>query len=342
MNGFFNAFENLSASPTDTGAKQVLLQRADTLANKINVTDARLASLQSDLTAEVQTGTNTANSLLSQIASLNGQIAQFEIGAPESALSLRDQRQARLEDLAKFMDFSTRQIPGSNGQIQIVAKDTGGADVVLVDRTVARGIAFDGTQITAGTPAVPLGLQGGSLKGQLLARDGVVQQLRDDLKATADQLTTAVNTAYSPTGANFFETPPATGLIKLEPGLNFSTLRTSATGDAGANEVALAVADVARARFSTGGGDLIDGTLGGFFTKTVSGLGESLSSINGKLGDQQIVQDMVARKRDSVSAVSMDEEMTDLMKFQRAYQASARVVRVMDELLDGLVNNMLR
>ena len=51
---------------------------------------------------------------------------------------------------------------------------------------------------------------------------------------------------------------------------------------------------------------------------------------------------MTVKNRDSVSSVSMDEEMGDLMKFQRAYQANARVVRVIDEMLDGLINNMLR
>jgi len=51
---------------------------------------------------------------------------------------------------------------------------------------------------------------------------------------------------------------------------------------------------------------------------------------------------MLTSQRDSVSGVSMDEEMADLMRFQRSYQASARVVRVMDELLDGLVNGLIR
>jgi len=343
LNGFFNAFDNLAANPTDAGAKQVLLQKADILANKFNVTDQRLSSLQSDLTAEVDAGVSSVNSLLKQVADLNGAIAQFEIGAPGAAVDLRDQRQARLEELAGYMDFNARSIPGSNGQIQIVAKDAGGADVVLVDKTaVLGGVSFDGTQLSGGAPSTVLGLQGGSLKGQLVARDGAVQQLRDDLKRTADQVAAAVNAAYSPTGANFFQTPPGAGLLALDPTLNFNTLKTSATGDAGANEIALAVADVARMSFSTGSGDAIDGTIGGFFNKTVSGLGQTLAGVDAKLGDQQIVAQMLTNQRDSVSAVSMDEEMADLMKFQRSYQASARVVRVMDELLDGLVNGLIR
>ena len=120
--------------------------------------------------------------------------------------------------------------------------------------------------------------------------------------------------------------------------LNFASLKATATTDAGANEVALAVADVGRKTFSTGAGAIIDGTIGGFFTKTVSGLGESLAGTNDKLGDQELIEQMITKNRDSVSSVSTDEELADLMKYQRSYQASARVVRVLDEMLDVLVN----
>ena len=340
LNSFFNSFDELAASPLDAGAKQVLLQRADTLANKFNVTDQRLSTLQSDLTQEVRVGTDKVNSLLSQVAELNGQIQKFEIRTPNSALELRDQRQAKLEELSKYIDFSAPVIPGGFGQIQIIAKDTSGGDVVLVDKvSVMGGVSFDGTQISGGAPSKPLGLQGGVLKGQLSVRDGAIQQLRDDLKRTADQVASSVNAAYGVTGSNFFQVPPATGLLALDPTLSFSTLKTSVTGDAGANDVALAVADIGRTTFSTGAGAAIDGTIGAFFTKTVSGLGESLHSTNSKLADQTLIEQMTTKSRDSVSAVSMDEEMGDLMKFQRSYQASARVITVMDEMLNDLINN---
>lgn len=340
LNDFFNGFDNLAASPTDTGAKQVLLQKAGILANKFNVADQRMSALQDDLTAQVATGADSANNLLRQIANLNGNIAQAEIGAPGSAVDLRDQRQARIEDLAKFLNFTTAPAPEGNGQIQITTRDAAGADVLLLDRTTVRGgLKFDGVQLSGGSPAVALGLQGGSLQGQLAARDGKIQQVRDELKQTAGQLAKAVNAAY---GANFFLAPPSTGLLAVDATVTVDTLRASTSGDAGANDVALAVADVGRTKFSAAGGDPFNGTIGSYFAKTVSGLGESLSGVNARLSDQSMVDTMLTTQRDAVSSVSMDEEMADLMKFQRSYQASARVVRVIDELLDGLVNGLIR
>lgn len=338
INDFFNAFEGFAASPRDVGLKPVLLEKADILANKFNVSDARLVDLQNDLTSEVDAGVADANRLLDEIANLNTEIAKFEVEKPLSALDLRDQRQARLEELSKLMDITVTPISGGNGQIEVSAKDGGGMDVVLVTRAAVHGLTFDGTQISGGAPSTVLALKSGSLHGQLTVRDGAIQNLRDDIKRTADQITAAVNTAYSPTGNNFFAAAPATGIMALDATLNINSLKSTATADAGANEIALAVADVARQVFSTGGGALIDGTISEFYGKTVTGLGVQLASINSKVGDQDLVQQLMTKQRDAVSGVSMDEEMADLIKFQRAYQASSRVLTVIDNMLDTLIN----
>ena len=343
LNNFFNAFENFSASPTDQGAKQLLLEKSTLLANQLNLADTRLAKLQTDLTTAATSDSASANSLLHQIADLNNSIAQVEFNAPDAAVELRDQRQARLEQLSNFMDFTSRSIPGSHGQIQIASQDASGAEVLLVDKSlVLGGLTFDGTQLSGGSPSSTLGLQGGSIKGHILARDGAIQSLRDALKNTANQLTAGVNTAYAPTGANFFQSPPSTGLIALDPSLNFSSLKATATTNAGANEVASAIANLAQTTFSIASGGAINGTISGVFNQAVGSLGHSLASVTDQLADQQVVEKMINGQRDAVSSVSSDEEMADLMKFQRSYQASARVLRVMDELLDGLVNGLIR
>jgi flagellar hook-associated protein 1 FlgK len=239
------------------------------------------------------------------------------------------------------MNFTTTTIPGGNGGIQITAKDTGGSDVLLVDGGNALGsLAFNGTSFTGGANGATLALTGGSLQGNLSARDGAIQQLRDDVKTTANQFATAVNAAYNPTSGtgNFFTVPPTTGIIQLDPTLSLSTLKTTDTGNAGANELALAVSEVAQKQFATSGGDLIDGTIGGFYNRTVTGFGEKINGVDSKLADQKIVEGMITQQRDSVSGVSMDEEVADLMKFQRAYQASSRVIGVIDSMLETLIN----
>ena len=124
--------------------------------------------------------------------------------------------------------------------------------------------------------------------------------------------------------------------------LTAASLKASDGGAAGDNTLALAVARLATTEFSVAGGDAIDGTVGGFFSKAVGKIGQALAGANARVDDQANIERLVRGQRDSVSGVSLDEEMADLMKFQRAFQASSRVFTVIDDLLDVVVNQLGR
>jgi flagellar hook-associated protein 1 FlgK len=344
LSDFFNAFQSLASSPTDAGERQALLQRAAILTDNFNLTDSRLAQVQSDLDSQISDDVATANNLLQQIADLNAQIARAEIGHPGSAVDLRDQRQARLEDLAAKLPVETRT--GTDGMVQVVMKDATNADIVLVDGASVTGpVTFTGTGLTAGASATAVVFSSGAVYGALSARDGAVQTLRDNLDALAHQLVTAVNAAYNPSstpGADFFAPAGTTaGTIAVASGVTASGL-VAGTGAAGDNSIALAVAAVASTRFSTAGGDFIDGTLTQFYSSSVSNLGQALSTANTNVDNQTSIEKLVRSQRDGVSGVSLDEEMADLVRFQRAFQASSRVFTIVDDLLDTVVNRLGR
>lgn len=342
LDDFFNSFQSLAASPTDNGQRETLLHTASILTDRFQLADSRLAQVQSDLDAQVTTDVGTVNTLLSTIADLNSQIGRFEINSPGSAVDLRDQRQAKLEELAAKLPVTV--VDAGGGQIQLVGKDSGGSNVVLVDKgTVPGPIAFNGTQITGGASATALVLNSGSIQGALTARDGAVQSLRTNLDTLAKQLVTSVNQAYNPTGTtgDFFVAGGTTAAtISVVNTITAATLKASDGGSAGDNTVALAVAQVANTSFSTAGGDFIDGTLSGYYSTTVSDIGQALSSANARVDDQDNISKLVRSQRDAVSGVSLDEEMADLMKYQRAFQASSRVFSVIDDLLDTVVNRL--
>lgn len=342
IDDFFNAFQSFASRPTDSGERQMLLQKAGILTDRFQLADARIAHVQTDLDVKIATDVEDVNRLLSTIADLNSQIGRFEINASGSAVDLRDQRQARLEELAAKLPVEVHE--GEDGQVQIVAKDGDGADVVLVDLATVQGsVAFDGTQLTAGAAATPLSLSAGSIKGALNARDGGIQILRSDLDLLARQLATAVNAAYNPTGStgDFFAASSTTAAsLSLDSALTVATLKASDGGAAGDNSLALAVARLANTNFSTAAGDHIDGTFANFYGKTVTKLGQALASANSRVDDQSNIERLVRSQRDTVSGVSLDEEMADLLKYQRAFQASSRVFSVMDELLETVVDRL--
>ena len=344
LDNFFNAFQSLAARPTDMGTRQTLLQQAAILTDSLQEADTRLIQVQSDIDAEIGADVTEVNTLLDTLAGLNAQIARFEVSRPGVAVDLRDQRQARLEELAAILPVEVRDM--GDGQVELVAKDAGNSDIILLTGPTATGaVAFDGTNLTGGTPATAIALGGGSSHGALAARDGGVQTLRDSLDLLAGQLVTSVNAAYNPSstaGADFFEPAGLTaGTLAIRSGLTASGLVTG-TGGAGDNSIAVAVANLANQPFSTGSGDLIDGTLGQHYARAVSDLGQSLATATARAADQDKIQQLVRNQRDTVSGVSLDEEMADLVRFQRAFQASSRVFSVVDELLNTIVNGLGR
>ena len=117
-------------------------------------------------------------------------------------------------------------------------------------------------------------------------------------------------------------------------------MKASDGGPAGDNTVALAVAQLGSRAFATSSSDSIDGTFGGFFSQSVSKLGQALSGANARVDDQANIERLVRSQRDALSGVSLDEEMADLMKYQRAFQASSRVFQTVDDLLDVVVNRL--
>lgn len=344
LSDFFTSFQGLASNPSDPSARQAVLQNASTLATRINAADSRLAQVQTDTTAQITGDVKTVNDVLKSIASLNAQIAAAENGVTGQAPELRDQRQAKLEELAKYVNFTVSpDTAAAGGAMQISVQDSSGASVPLVQGgSVTTNIAFDGTNFTTGAPPANLALTGGSLEAMRTVRTGPIQDVRNQLASLASQLTQSVNTAYNPTGAtgNFFATPPASGLLAVDPTVTVANLKATDTGASGANELALAVAAVANKSFSSTSGDAIDGTPSGFFSTVVSGLGGQVSSSSVNLENQQLLQGAVVDQRDSVSGVSLDEETTDLLRYQRAFQASARFVTVMDDLLSTIVNQL--
>jgi flagellar hook-associated protein 1 FlgK len=100
----------------------------------------------------------------------------------------------------------------------------------------------------------------------------------------------------------------------------------TATGD---NSVALQLAQLAENAQASLGGQ----TFMASYTQLVGGLGTALQTANNQVSSQTSVSQMLSTQRNSVSGVSVDEEMTNMMTFQKAYEASSEVVKTVDQML---------
>lgn len=454
LTDFFNAWESFSVKPNDVGEKQLLIAKAQILAEKINSTDKRLAQVQADADAQVQTDVGIVNGLLAEIAKTNEYIAKAELVKPFSAVDLRDQRQAKLEELAQYIDVQFGPVedpnnpgqPDPNGLGQIIVRS---GTTILVDRKDVPGQTLDVNGAAVGPfeynpdskrvqhdpdgatgTATPVNFSAtGKLQAQIDAAYIHAANARSEITDLADQITNSVNNLYSGVStappqffnAKAFDTTNAsasnpattlnlkaghglaindrirlvdlknttgsegTGLIEgttyyvrsvsgnqitlsatkdgpivsitsaLSSQSSFRRLGDSpmgtpaVTADAlkasitvGGNTTALNIAALASKAFDTTGAppDFISGFYASFFNKTVTTLAQELNTTNIRLEDQKLSQEMAVNNRDQYSGVSQDEEITDMMKFQRSFQASARHINVIDTLLEQVVNRL--
>ena len=343
LSDLLNEFQNLSTQPTSMAERQILLQKASALAGQFNQVQQRLDTLHTNLNSSLQSDVGSANQLLSSIADLNDQITNAQINTGSTPNGLIDLRQQKIEQLGNLVNINTAAQP--DGAVNITI---GGVLMVSgknMSDTLQTYDAGGGQMLVRATTAgTPLTLTGGTIAGTIDVRDGAVQTLSSNLDTLASQLIDQVNSVHDngfsltgSTGQPFFTGADARTIAVNSTLLNNPALiqASGVSGAAGDNTVALALGQLANAPQA----GLNNQTFSQSYDQTVSAMGQSLSSVNGQLTDEQTVQQMLQQQRSSVSGVSLDEEMTNLSTYQRAYQASAHLLSIVDQMLDTLVNN---
>jgi flagellar hook-associated protein 1 len=338
----FNAFHSLSSQTTSMAERQVLVLKAQALTTQFSQIALRFDNVNHALNDSVHSDVNAANSALADIARLNARIIAAEIGGADQANDLRDIRQERIETLAQLVHITT--ISQSNGAIDV---SLDGLQLVQgpnqLDQLESFPLPSGNVAIRSRATAEPLTLTGGSLHGTIHARDGAIASLRDNLDVLAAQLIDQVNLIHSQgfslqdqTGLPFFTGSNAASIRVHEALLaDPSRIQAAANPDApGDNQVILALAALGTQAIP----GLQNQTFSQQYHQSVASLGQSLNQLNSQVQNQNLVEQMLLRQRDSISGVSLDEEMTDLIRFQRAFEASARLITTISDMLETVVN----
>ncbi len=349
LTGLFNAFQAVATSPTSIADRQSLISQAQTLASTFNQVDSQLSATRTSLNTSLTNNVTSANSLLSGIAQLNGQIAtaEFSGGTPNDLL---DERQQDLQNLSQLTSIQTSA--QANGAVDV---SIGGQTLVSGDQVADTLQTYDASGNGSGqllvqtaTGGVDLKLSGGSMQGTIDARDGELAGMQNQINSLASGLITGINSngqggynsGYSltgTTGADFFTGTDASNIavnssLVNDPSLLQASASPTATGD---GSVALQIANLA----SSTQASLNNETFGNYYGATVAGLGDALQTANTQVTNQTAVSNMLSTQQSSVSGVNIDQEMTNLMGFQRAYEASAQLVTTINEMMQT-VNNM--
>lgn len=338
MNTFFNSWDEVATTPTSVPLRSKVVENAKKLAVQVqNIYDG-LTNSKADVLAETNRVIKEVNQHLSDIQSLNQQVSEAKLNGV-SANDLLDQRDRKINELSLLTNINV-----TTNDNDIVSISIGG--VFAVDQYYSAQFSSDIVDnkliVTDGNNN--LALNGGELFAltDLYSKD--ITDYLNRIDNIAQQLVTSVNAIHSTgftnhstpqTGINFF-TSYSAGKLEINSQLldDPNYVAISGNGQSGNGEIALQLADLAKTKV------INNQSIGDYYNAFVSEVGMNKQINDQGMESNKLVIDQLEVQKASYSGVSLDEEMTNVIKFQRAYDASARLVRVADEMLQSLLNMM--
>jgi flagellar hook-associated protein 1 len=320
---FWSAWADVANAPENGASRQALVDQGSTLATSIQQLYAQLNAAGGDASAEYGSITASPNGdvaqAASEIATLNDAIKKA-VSAGDHPNDLLDRRDLLLDKLSQLGQVSVTDL--GNGSIQVSFGDAAGP---IVDDTA---VNWPQSINNAGPPPTTSGGKLGALYN-LFKPNGTIASLQSDLNAIAKDLAGKVNAIHNTggaTGVDFFTYTSGSEASTIAVNVSAAGVVTSTSGATGDNDIALAIS---RLR-----GQSTDQLYSTFVTR----IGSLAKDAQRQEASAQALVSSVDSRRQSTSGVSMDEEMTNMIRFQRAFQASARAMNTMDDLLDTLIS----
>lgn len=340
MSEFFASFQELSLHPEESANRNAVVQRASLMTGTFHRIAESIQSLKTDVLKEVESKVERINTMISSIAGLDKTIMTAS-AAGSVPNDIKDQRDNQLSELSSLIDVKV--VEDANGSVSI---SLAGTMVLSGGNAVSLKTAMSGDQVqvfSLNNPQ-PLNVSGGELGALMTLQNTTLNGYRSRLDQLASALIGNVNAVHAagfgignppPTGINFFTGTDAMS-IAVDPAVenNINNIAASADGAPGNNAVAALIANLQNATVMDGNTH----TYSQFYNGFVSGVGADIQSAKTESESTQLVKEQLLVQQNSVSGVSLDEEMTNLIKYQHGFDAAARVVTTVNEMFQTIIN----
>lgn len=349
LDAFYSAWSDLANDPTGAGTRAALVERGRQVAEHLNRLGGGLDTLRTTAANQLAGDVTQANQLLGEVARLNREITAAQASG-NSAPDLGDQRDRALDQLSEILDI--RVHPQALGATNVTV---GGISVVgeatAQTLTLVGGAGTWTIQTNGGaTLGAPGGTAGAAL--QVLTQDEPA--FRTSLDDLARGIAESVNAIHSTgtnangtTGIDFFDVSGGlanltASTLSLDSQIVADASNVSAgTADGGgafrpgANDVAIALAGL---RTTGTPGYLNGATAGEVYRGLVTEVGLAVNGAATNVAAGESLQSVALERRESLVGVSTDEELVKVIQYQAAYAASAKIVNVVDEMLQTLLS----
>ncbi|MBH0164053.1 flagellar hook-associated protein FlgK [Fictibacillus sp. 7GRE50] len=361
MDRFWQSLQDLAVHPQDEGARSVVLQRGIALSDTFNHMSTSLDNIRKDMGFQADVTVKEINSIIDKINDINIQISEVE---PHGYLpnDLYDKRDSLVDQLSGLINIKVERVQTADpslidlnfnpdGKYKIHLLDDKGASLGLLvnaDTNTITAINSVYDKTTNELTALTFGtnnLLSGSEKTQ-----GKLQALRDAYQETypnmiknlddlAHKYIQAFNAKHSSgvgldgaASGNFFDPGTPIGAAKNMKVILSDVKKIAAASSGGKNGDGSNALNLADVRDDVNFQSVFEGYIGSMAVDAQKAEGMSTNSI--------VLLDSVDKRRQSISGVSLDEEMTNMIQYQHAYNAAARNITVVDEMLDKIINGM--
>lgn len=340
MSQFFAAFQDLSMHPEESANRNAVVQRASLMVGTFRRITDSIDSLKKDVLKEAESKVDRINALVSSIAGLDQTIMSASASG-SSPNDVRDQRDLQLAELSKLADI--RVMEGVNGSVNV---SIAGNMILSGGNSSSLVASMNGSKMEVHLQGIPqmLNVAGGELGALMTLQNTTLDSYADRLDQVASAIITNVNAVHStgyglgtppPTGINFFSGTDARS-IGINPVIegNINNVAASKDGSPGDNTIALQIANIQNAQVLNGNTNSISQFYNGF----VSSIGTDIQSAATETASTQLVMEQLTTQQNSVAGVSIDEEMTNLIKYQHGFDAAARVINTVNDMFKTIIN----
>ena len=347
LSRFWNTWQDLANVPEGGAARASVRQEADFLTTTLHQLNQQLIENRLGLDEEIVRVAGDINEIVDQLAALNGEIPRSEFDGGTSG-DLLDKRDQLLEELASKVDISVAE--AENGQVTVLLS---GHNLVQATNAIHLGVRqitvndFPTSTLVFEDDGSIAPIREGRLRGLIEVRDQTIPDLLTRLDQIANQLVESINGlhrvgfgATGQTGINFFDPSKLSAsnielddLIKEQTG-DLNNIAASGDGNSGDNGTAIGIAGLRNQKSLSGGTDTIEE----FYNTLLGVVGSKSKEAQTMAENHRLFSSQIENRRQGVQGVSLNDEAAQLILFQRAYQAAARTVGIIDELMEVTIN----
>lgn len=340
MTGMFDAWSRLNANPADDAARLSVRMNSGLFVQRIREVDSQLMSYDRQLNSEVAGTISAINELGQKIAELNKEIRVLahNQAAPNDLL---DRRDLAIEQLAGLVDLQT------------VERDDGSKLVLIGGHALVDQIGnhdlpttYDAASSTLTDGSKTILIRGGRLAG-LFGGIVAVSNYQAQLDTLVDEVRLQVNLLHATgvnlngtTGIDFFSGSGGAGDLDLTDDIkdDLRNIAAGTSGEPGDGSLAAAIAAVRDTTFTALG----DRSPVEYYSDAISRLGQETAYYRSALHAQDAMLSQIEQQRQAVMGVNMDEELSNMLRYQRSYQAAARFLSVLDKTTEELITQLGR